>query len=391
MYEREIATQLSESIKKLPVLTLTGPRQSGKTTLVRNLFNDYDYVSLEDPDLRNTVINDPRAFLKTHQKNNLILDEIQRAPEITSYIQTIVDNPKNQQKFILTGSQSLLLIKTAGQSLVGRTRVFELLPFSIRELCKNNDQIELNKIMFYGGYPKIYDANLSPTKWHKDYFRLYIERDVRTITNFSNIDLFEKFIRLCAGRSGQLLNLSSLGTETGITQPTANSWLSALKSTYICFTLTPHYKNFNKRIIKTPKLYFYDTGLLCYLLGITSQEQLDFHPLRGNIFENFIISEFYKDKLNKDEEVRYYFWRDQKGHEIDLIEDFGTHLHPTEIKLSETFNNNFLKNIKYLNSLQNKVPKNISLTGDVIYAGAQEMKIDKTNIFNWKNFFLNTR
>ena len=389
MYKRTISKQLIESLKKYPVLTLLGPRQSGKTTLVRDIFNDYDYQSLEDPDIREMAAFDPRGFLG-QLSEFAILDEIQRVPELTSYIQTIVDEPSNSRKFILTGSNGLLLVDTVTQTLAGRTELFELYPLSVSEITQKQSETSLNEFLFYGGYPRIYDLKLNPTKWLKSYFQLYVEKDIRLITNITNLDLFEKFIKLTAGRVGQLINASSLSNEVGVSSPTITGWISALKSTYICFTLKPHFKNFNKRIVKTPKLYFYDTGLLCYLLGINSIEQLDIHPLRGNIFENFIVSEYLKKKNNTGEEIELYFWRDQKGHEIDLIEDRSSYLFPIEIKLSETFNKQFIKNIEYLNKLQAPAVSKIPIKGNLIYSGNNENQYKNIQLENWFNKLKNS-
>ncbi len=388
MYLRTLSSQLISSLESYDVLTLLGPRQSGKTTLVRYLFKDFEYQSLEDPDIREIAKSDPRGFL-SQLPNNVILDEIQRVPDLTSYIQTIVDDPENKRKFVLTGSNGLLLVDSITQSLAGRTELFSLYPLSVSEITQKKPEYTLYDFLFYGGYPRIYDSKLNPTKWLKSYFQLYVEKDIRLITNITKLDLFEKFVKLAAGRVGQLVNASSLSNEVGVSSPTISGWISALKSTYICFTLQPHFRNFNKRLVKTPKLYFYDTGLLCYLLGINSKEQLSTHPLRGNIFENFIISEYVKKKNNLGEESELYFWRDQKGHEIDLIEDRSSYLFPIEIKMSETFNKSFTKNIDYLNKLQESDITNNELLGSVIYSGANESRYKNTKLENWFNY-LNT-
>ena len=384
MYNRQITPILQQSLKKYSVLTLIGPRQSGKTTITRNNFPDYSYTSLEDPDKRAFALSDPRAFIKS-VGDRAILDEIQRVPELASYLQGIVDEPGNNNKYILTGSNGLLVSDTVTQTLAGRTELFELLPLSYAELIQKNSSISLQELLFKGGYPRIYNMDLDPTSWLKSYFQLYVEKDVRLVTNITSLDRFENFVRLVAGRVGQLVNASNLANEVGVSSPTVTSWISALKATYICFTLKPHYKNFNKRIVKSPKLYFYDTGLLCYLLGINNIDQLATHPLRGNIFENFVVSEFFKNKCNRGEPNQYYFWRDQKGHEIDLIEDRSTHLFPIEIKMSETFNAEFIKNIVYLNELQEDELSKINLKGNVIYSGDMENMFKDIEIKNWKS------
>jgi len=384
MYTREISNQLVEALKYYPILMLLGPRQSGKTTLVRQLFNKFEYKSLEDPDIREMAKSDPRGFL-SQLSEHAILDEIQRVPELTSYIQTIVDEPGNKKQFVLTGSNGLLLVDSVSQTLAGRTELFELYSLSVSEIIQKHPDYTLYEFLFFGGYPRIYDLTLNPTKWLKSYFQLYVEKDIRLISNISNLDLFEKFVKLAAGRVGQLINASSLANEVGVSSPTITGWISSLKSTYICFTLSPHFKNFNKRIVKTPKLYFYDTGLLCYLLGINSMEQLTIHPLRGNIFENFIISEYLKKKANSGKNVDFYFWRDQKGHEIDLIEDHSTYLFPIEIKMSETFNKNFIKNIEYLNHLQKDEMSENKIKGKLIYSGTNESLFKDIKLENWFN------
>lgn len=384
MYNRIILPALQEALFHYKAITITGPRQSGKTTLVRSAFPDYVYLSLEDPDLRRIAVEDPRGLLNRYQNKNIIFDEIQRAPEITSYLQGIIDDPKNNSRFILTGSHSLLLLEAVKQSLAGRTRVFELLPLSLKELAQQKD-LTLNELMFNGLYPRIHNDSIPSTPWLKDYFRLYVERDVREIININDLDQFERFVRLCSGRVGQIVNFSSLGNEAGITQPTASAWIGAIKSTYTCFTLAPHFNNFHKRIVKSPKLYFYDTGLLCYLLGIISPEQLEVHPLRGNIFENFVISELYKQKLNQGLDTNYYFWRDQTGNEADLVEDRGTSLYPIEIKCSSTFHPDFTKGIKYLNKLQSQETTDHD-AGMVIYNGEDRLDYKGIEVRNALEF-----
>ena len=386
MYERIIAPHILNSLNKYPIVTIIGPRQSGKTTLARHLFPHFQYYSLEDPDIRNLALNDPRSFLNSG-KQNIILDEIQRVPQLTSYLQTIVDAPTSTRKFVLSGSNSTLLMDSVSQSLARRTELFELLPLSIKEIRQKNSCLSLNQLLLGGGYPRIYQQDLNPTKWHKGYFQLYVEKDIRQITNISNIEYFEKFVRLSAGRVGQLINASSLANEVGVSSPTIKSWILALKSIFICFTLAPHFRNFGKRLIKTPKLYFYDSGLLCYLLGINSIEQLTIHPLRGNIFENFIVSEYLKQSMNQGKEINLYFWRDQKGYEVDLVEDRSTYLYPIEIMLGETFNQSFLKNLEYLNDLQKNQIAHFKDQGMLIYSGQEQLNYKNINLCNWFNYF----
>ncbi len=377
MYPRLIQEKIRQAAQKYPIITLLGPRQSGKTTLARNLFPDYQYVSLEDPDMRLFATEDPRGFFQNWSQS-LILDEVQRVPSILSYLQGRVDDPNQKKKYLLTGSQNLLLMESITQSLAGRTRIFELLPFSYPEISSIFSTKTLDEVLYLGGYPRIFDHQLDPTEWHQEYFRTYVERDIRSLLRINEIDFFERFVRLCAGRIGQLVNLSSLGNDCGISQPTAQSWLSALKTSFICFSLSPHFKNFNKRLIKTPKVYFYDTGLLCYLLKITQPDHLRVHPLRGSIFENWVISEKLKACFNLGIEPSYYFWRDQKGNEIDLIRDDGMNLFPIEIKSSATFNSEYVKNLNYFNSLQG------TTEGECIYGGDESFSFQKYAVSSWR-------
>ena len=388
MYHRILSKQIKTSLKTYDVLTLLGPRQSGKTTLVTSLFPDFDYRSLENPDERMFANNDPKGFLNSLQQH-CILDEFQRTPQLSSYIQGIVDKPNNKRKFVLTGSNGLLLVDSITQTMAGRTELFELLPLSYQETVKKNQSMGLNEYLFKGGYPRIYKDKLNPTRWLRSYFQLYVEKDIRQITHIKNIDIFERFVKLAAGRTGQLLNTNSLANETGVSAPTIKHWISALKTTYICFTLQPHFKNFNKRIVKSPKLYFYDTGLLCYLLGINKPEHLDTHPLRGHIFENFIVSEVYKNQMNDAKQKNLYYWRDQKGHEIDLLIDCSSYLFPIEIKLSQTFNRGFIKNIHYFNKLQKEAETQLPETSaQVVYGGDSEYVFKNTQISPWQKMLL---
>lgn len=381
MYERELSKYLLEIAPKYPVVTIIGPRQSGKSTLCRSLFDDHHYISLEEPDVRELAVQDPRGFFKKYD-TNLILDEIQRAPELLSFVQTIVDDPGSKRHFVLTGSQQILLMEKITQSLAGRTVIAKLLPFSKNELWQKHSKMTIDDFLFTGGYPRIYDKKLNPTQWLQQYYQTYVERDVRSLINVTNLDLFERFIGLCAGRAGQLLNLSSLANDCGITHPTSRAWLSALKASFICFTFQPHFQNFNKRVIKTPKLYFYDTGLLCYLLKIQNTETLSNHPLRGNIFENWVIAEKSKHYYNQGKEPPFYFWQDAKRHEIDLIIDEGNFLYPIEIKSSYTASSDFVKNINFFLKLQ-KSNKEKPPFGECIYCGDKESFLENCVIRPW--------
>lgn len=380
MYKRALADFLLQVAPKYPVITLVGPRQSGKSTLSRMVFPDYTYVSLEEPDRRNMAMEDPRGFFRNFP-GALILDEVQRVPELLSYIQTLVDEPHSQRKFVLTGSHQLLLMEKVTQSLAGRTVITKLLPFSRKELVDKNEELEF--YLFQGGYPRIYDKKLNPTQWLEQYYQTYVERDVRSLLRVAEIDLFDRFLRLCAGRVGQILNLSSLANDCGISQPTARAWLSVLQASFIAFTLHPHFKNFNKRIIKSPKIYFYDSGLLCYLLKIRNQDSLREHAMRGNIFENWVITERMKSFYNQGAEPPFYFWRDAKGHEIDLIIDEGHRLFPVEIKSAYTFHPSFLNDMIYLNALQNAKKPSPPL-GECIYGGKETLSYRDFSIRSWQ-------
>jgi uncharacterized protein len=374
MYQRTLESKIQKELEGYPVIAIMGPRQTGKTTIARKLFPDYDYVLLEDLENRRRAQEDPRGFFSQHQ-GSIILDEVQKAPDLIAYIQGMVDDPQNKRKFILTGSEHLLLSEKISQSLAGRVRLFFLLPFSQKELSGKN----LEEQMFRGGYPRIYDKQLDPQGWLSSYYATYVEKDIRTAANITQVDAFDRVVRLCAARVGQLMDFTNIASSAGVSSPTVKSWVSALKATFICFVLEPHYKNFNKRIVKTPKLYFFDTGLLCYLLRIHSVQELQSHPLYGHIFENWVISEFYKECYNLGQTPNYYFWRDQKGHEVDLIEDRGGVLIPTEIKASKTFHESFLKNIVYLNKLQG------THGGQVIYGGSDSFLYKDFQIQSWKN------
>ncbi len=376
MIKRDAEKELKLLARQFKAVALTGPRQSGKTTLARHVFANKDYVSLENPDNRQFALNDPKGFLQTYHKG-AIFDEIQKAPELFSYLQQILDEEKGTGKFILTGSNNFLLQESITQSLAGRIAYLVLLPFAYGEI--NNIIGDNNELLLtQGSYPPIYDQPVDPVKWLLNYINTYIERDVRQLKNISNLKLFERFLKLCAGRTGQLLNMNNLAIETGVDNKTISSWIGILESSYIIYLLKPHYKNFNKRIVKTPKLYFYDNGLVSTLLGIKNVEQLQTHPLRGSLFENFIISELLKEKYNKAGNYDLYFWRDNTGHEIDVLMETGQKLIPLEIKSGQTITNDYFKNLRFW--------KRISGTrnGYVVYGGDQSQhRSDGINVVPW--------
>lgn len=384
MIPRILSRSLKELAQQYPVLTLTGPRQSGKTTLVKNVFPEKAYVSLEDIDEREFALKDPRFFLEKFP-NGAIIDEAQYAPDLFSYIQTRIDASGRTGEFVLTGSQNFLLLDKVSQSLAGRTAIFHLLPLSMEELMQvklePNDPLEC---VFKGFYPRLYDFNLDPTLWYKNYIATYIERDVRSIRNVSDLSRFQLFVRLCAGRVGQLLNLSSLASECGIDFGTARAWLSLLEASFIIFILKPHHENFNKRLVKQPKLYFCDTGLLCYLLGLEKSEQLLTHHQRGSIFENYVILEMIKKRYNQVKDSNLYFWRDNFGHEIDVLIESALTLTPIEIKSSKTINYEHFKNIQYWKNLSEQ---NKSNKAYLIYAGDADQKREEAMILSWKSVF----
>jgi len=380
MYKRTLEKYISGIRSKYKCITIMGPRQSGKTTLSKKLFPKFQYFTFESPDLRSQVLLDPRAFLKTI--SSAVLDEIQKVPELLSYIQEILDDPLDKRRLVLTGSNNLLLQEKISQSLAGRTRIIELLPLERNELFKKDKIENIYTSLYFGSYPRIFNEKLDPTEWLGDYYRTYVERDVRLLLNVGDLNAFDRFVRLCAGRVGQLLSMDSLASDAGITQPTAKSWLSVLQTSYICFLLEPHYRNFGKRIIKSPKLYFNDSGLLCYLLRINSPEQIQSHPLIGSIFENWVISEIKKSYHHHGKEAPLYFWRDQHGHEVDLVVDKGTNLFCIEIKSGQTFQKNFLDSIVWLNKLQNQS------TGACIYGGDNNFQVNEISIQSWEKMDL---
>ena len=346
MIYRTLQTALERLSTKYPVITLTGPRQSGKSTLLKHAFPDYQYISLEDLDMREYATNDPRGFLATYPRR-VILDEVQRVPSLMSYIQTHVDKANESGMYLLAGSHNFLLMESVNQSLAGRTAILKLLPFSRREMLDGGVlPATINEQIYYGAYPRLFDKGLQPDEFYPYYIQTYVERDVRELKNIGDLSRFTRFIKLCAGRIGQLLNLSSLAQECGISVPTATSWLSVLEASYICYLLRPDWNNFAKRLVKSPKLYFFDTGLACSLLDIKSPEQLDTHYSRGALFENIVINGFIKKAWNEGHETDLRFWRDSQGNEVDLLlYDSGDTPMAYEIKSGATFHPEFFKGL----------------------------------------------
>ncbi len=381
MIARNARGTILELAKGYPFIALTGPRQAGKTTLSRAAFPDKPYVSLEDPDVREFAATDPRRFLSRYP-DGAILDEAQRSPEIFSYLQTLADMDGRMGLFILTGSQQFGLLSGITQSLAGRVGLVQLLPFSSGELQGAGILPEnLDVLLYKGSYPPLYDRRLSPVQWYAGYVTTYLERDVRQLINVRDLALFQRFIRLCAGRTGQLLNLSSLANDCGITHNTAKAWISILEASYILFLLSPHHRNFNKRLVKTPKLYFHDTGLAAWLLGVQSADQLANHPLRGALFETWVVGELLKERYNRALPSNLFFWRDNSGNEVDVIADQGLTLLPIEVKSGQTISTDFFSGLR----------KWLSWAGSeaghpyLVYGGDESQEREDAKVLPWRD------
>jgi predicted AAA+ superfamily ATPase len=380
MYNRIIEPVALEHMGKRRCLTLIGPRQSGKTTLCKKLFRQYEYFSFETPDIRDLFYYDPRGFL-LNIKKGAVFDEVQKVPDLLSYLQEILDDADDKRKFILTGSNNLQLSQKISQTLSGRTKILQLLPLQRDEISPEDRKIDLDSTMLFGSYPRIYNEKLDPSDWLGDYLNTYVEKDIRDTINITNLRSFNNFLRLLAGRAGQILSSNSLAGDSGVTQPTVKRWISALETTYICFVLQPHLKNFNKRITKAPKVFFYDTGLLCYLLRIRNTRQLKVHPLRGAIFENWVLAEYMKYYSNMGKEAPLYFWRDQHGHEVDLVIDQGPYLDFFEIKSSMTYQKEYFNHIDWLNKQQG------TTKGACIYGGEKRVTLGDKELIPWNELF----
>ena len=401
MIPRHLAKALKAAARSFPVITVTGPRQSGKTTLVQAAFPWHRYASLEDPEARAFAMEDPRGFLDQF-RGNVILDEAQRVPDLFSYIQVTVDRADQPGRFVLSGSQNFLLLHRVSQSLAGRCAVHRLLPFSRAELSRRPiadvvklisvrrraeeeegvDSEALFRTLFMGGYPRIHDKGLEPQRWLANYYQTYLERDVRDLLNVGDIEGFGRFVRLCAGRSGHLLNASSLAADAGVSHTTVRRWLSILEASYIVYLQRPHHRNFNKRLVKAPKIYFLDTGLLCYLLRIRDAGDLLSHASRGAVFETWVVSETLKNFHNRGAEPDLYFWRDSAGHEVDLLIDQGATQIPIEIKSGQTVASDFFSDIDYWKALAGR-PK-----GDagLVYGGDTSYKRQGVSVVSWSDW-----
>lgn len=375
MFPREIQNELKEAAKFYPVVTVTGPRQSGKTTLAKSTFPHKPYVNLEAPDIRELALVDPRGFLDNYSQG-AILDEIQRVPTLLSYIQQTVDEAEVKGMFILTGSHQLELHEAITQSLAGRTALLSLLPMSLSELESAGFTMSLDKSLLMGGYPRIFNDQLNPTKAYRNYFQTYIERDLRQLINVKNLSQFQRFVKLCAGRIGQLLNFESLGSDVGTSSHTIKHWISILEASFIILRLQPYHENFGKRIVKSPKLYFTDVGLASYLLGIENEIQISRDPLKGNLVENLVLIELIKSRLNQGFDPQLYFFKDAHGHEVDIIFQTASELVPIEVKSAKSFNTSFLKGLRFFQ----KMTKERCRQGFLIYGGEYSQKVESFHL-----------
>ncbi len=396
MIPRHLATTVERAAAQYPVVSVNGPRQSGKTTLLRETFPHYRYVSLESPDERRFAHEDPRGFLG-RLDGPVILDEAQRAPDLFSYIQTIVDEDPAPGRFLLSGSRNFLLMQSISQSLAGRVRLTSLLPFSLSELTLR-DAPSMDELLGVGArhpapggdwtehalrgfYPRIHDRGLDPSEWLAQYFQTYLERDVRDLTQVGDLEAFGRFVRLCAGRAGGLLNLSSLGNDCGVSHDTARRWLSVLETSFVTFRLQPYHRSFNKRLTRRAKLYFVDSGLLCWLLRIRDAGQLASHAARGAVFENLVIAEALKVDCNAGETPDLYHWRDHRGNEIDLIVDTTAGPHPVEMKSGETVAGDFFKGLTRWRALAGR-----SVPATLVYGGGESYVRNGVDVRAWRDW-----
>ena len=380
MIARQAKYKLKEYSNEFPVVYVNGPRQSGKTTLVRSVFSKKPYVLLEDLDQKEAAITDPRKFLAQYPAG-AIFDEIQECPELLSYMMGIVDDKKKNGMFILTGSQNILMLDKVKQSLAGRMAILDLWPLSLSELRLKIKKLSVDEIIYRGGYPKIWNEKSNPSLQMAQYVKTYVERDVREIIHVRNLSLFRKFMILCAGRTGQMLNKSSICNDMGISDMTVQEWLSVLEASNLIFLLQPYHENLNKRVLKAPKIYFVDTALVCHLLGINKADQVNSHPLYGNLFENLIIGELMKQNIFNPAMSNLHFFRDKQGHEVDVIKEIGKKIYFIEIKGGATFNYDWLKGLTYLETLV----KGKIQSKNIIYTGNHSFETQNTRIYSYKS------
>lgn len=380
LFEREIQPELLRLTESYPVITVTGPRQSGKTTLVKNVYPHKAYVNLEEPDVREIIRNDPRAFF-SDKKEGAILDEIQRAPELMSYIQSIVDEKQIAGMFVLTGSHQLQLHQAITQSLAGRAAILNLLPLTINEIRKNDISMQVNEYLFNGFYPAVYQKKIDPMTIYRNYISTYVERDVRQLVNVKDLNNFQRFMQLLASRVGSVLNINSLADDVGNAPNTIKNWLSILETSFLLYRLPPYFENFGKRIIKSSKIYFIDVGIVSYLLGIETEKQISRERLKGGLFENLVLLELMKARINKGKSPYLYYYRDQHSNEVDIIIKHRNFLIPVEVKSSSTFNSALLKNLHYYR----KLVKTRAPLGFLVYSGDMEQNIDNIHVINYQN------
>ncbi len=377
MIQRKIQAELAQLAQEYKVVTITGPRQSGKTTLAKMQFPDYDYINLEDPETRNLAEKDAREFLHRHPAP-IIIDEIQRLPMLLSYIQVECDKSNKKGQYILTGSHQPALKAGISQSLAGRTAILQLLPLSIEELNGAGIVLDRDEYIFKGFMPQLYEENIDITRFYRNYYMTYVERDARQLVNIRNFTAFETFIKLLAGRVGQLVNMQSLANDVGVSSTTISEWLSILEASYIIFRLPPYFENFGKRLTKSSKIYFTEVGLAAYLLELENPGMVTRDPLMGNLFENMVVVEALKARYNAGKDAGLYFFRDSHGMEIDLLQSSGRKLYPFEIKAARTYSSEFAKNIKTFRKLNDK-----TAGGCVIYSGEQEQKVEDIELLNF--------
>lgn len=383
MIRRTLAAKLAALARKFPIVTVTGPRQSGKTTLCRAVFPNKGYVSLEAPDIREYALRDPRGLIADHA-GGAIFDEVQRAPQLLSYLQSEVDERPTAGRFVLTGSANFALLQSVWQSLAGRTGLLQLFPLSLGEIRRFPDvPTDLWTLLWKGAYPAVYDRDVAPGDWFAAYVGTYVERDVRQILNVTDLMAFQTFLRLCAGRTGQLLNTSTLGADAGVTHNTARAWLTVIEASYLAFRLAPFHANVNKRLVKTPKLHFYDSGLLCWLLGITRPEHLREHPLRGSIFESWVIAEIVKARANAGLPPALSFYRDRKGLEVDGVLERGTAVVAVETKSGQTIADDCFSALRAFAAAQRARPHAPRVSAVVVYGGTHQQRRAEATVVPW--------